>query len=116
MDDNKRNTALIATVVASIFCGLPGLCLCLFGGIFATAGSIPGADIDVFGSSDPGSAIGFGIGMICVSLFLIAIPAGVGFFTLRKKPEDKAINSAPMTSPGFESDPFDNDEPLPPTS
>ena len=117
----KKNGALIATVATTVVCGLPGLCLCLFGGIFATVGTIPGADIDVMGSSDPGSAIGFGVGMICVSLILIAIPAVVGFVTLRKKSEDTAINAAPVASPippvsTVDTDPFSNDDPLPPTS
>jgi len=116
MDASKRNTALIATISTTVLCGLPGLCLCLFGGIFAFAGMIPGSDIDIAGSSDPQAAIGMGVSMLCVSLVLIAIPAAVGFFTLRKKPEDTAINAVPMASPEVQSDPFDNDNPLPPTS
>ena len=114
MDSSKRNTALIATIAATVFCGLPGLCLCFMGAMFAFVGGIPGADIDIAGSSDPQAAIGTGIGMLCVSLIFIAIPVVVGFVTMRKKPE--AINAQSMTSPGAQSDPFGNDDPLPPTS
>jgi hypothetical protein len=28
-----------------------------------------------------------GFGLVCLALILILIPVGVGFFTLRKKPE-----------------------------
>lgn len=116
MDSSKRNTALIATIGTTVLCGLPGLCLCLMGGMFAVVGTIPGADIDVAGSNDPGAAIAMGVGMLCVSLVLIAIPVVVGFVTLRKKPEETAINAVPMTPPVVQNNPFDNDEPLPPAS
>ena len=118
MDSSKRNTALIATIGTTVFCGLPGLCLCLMGGMFAMVGTIPGSDIDIGGSSDPQAAIGMGIGMLCVSLVFIAIPVVVGFVTLRKKPEDTAINATPVASPvsAADTDPFPNDDPLPPPS
>ncbi len=114
MKASQKNTALIATIGTTVLCGLPGLCLCVFGGMFAAVGMIPGSDIDIGGSSDPQAAIGLGVGMLCVSLVLMAIPAGVGFFTLRKKPEDTAINAVPMTNAAIESDPFANDAPTPP--
>ncbi len=107
----NKDTALIATIATSVLCGLPGLCLCLFGGLFASVGAIPGSDIDIAGSSDPKAAIGLGIAMICISLILIAIPAGVGFFTLRKKPENNVINGEGFDPPSVVDDDF-----LPPTS
>ncbi len=118
MNSSNRNTALIATIGTTVLCGLPGLCLCLMGGLFATAGVIPGSDIDIGGSSDPQAAIGLSLGMLCVSLILIAIPIVVGFVTLRKKSEDTAINAEPVVSldSAVDTDPFPNDDPLPPTS
>ena len=115
MNSSNRNTAVIATIGTTVLCGLPGLCLCLFGGMFAFAGGMPGADIDIAGSSDPQAAIGLGVGLLCFSLIFIAIPVVVGFVTLRKKPEDKAINVEPMTA-AEDTDPFPNDDPLPPPS
>ncbi len=106
---DKKTGGLIATIGTTLVCGLPGLCLCLFGGTFAFAGTIPGADIDVGGSSDPKAAMATGIAMLCFSLILIAIPAVVGFFTLRNKPEDGVIDAVPVA-------PYSDDEPLPPAS
>ncbi len=105
----KKNGALIATIGTALACGLPGLCLCFAGGLFATVGMIPGSDIDIAGSSDPQAAITVGISMVCGSLFLIAIPAAVGFFTLRKK-DDGVIDAVPSTPP------YSDDEPIPPAS
>lgn len=83
--DNK-NKGLIATIAAVVLCGCPGLFMCFGGFMFAFVGSIPGADIDINGSSDPASAITLGITLLCVSIIFIAIPVVVGFFTMRKKP------------------------------
>ena len=74
--------------------------MCFMGAMYAFVGSVPGADIDINGSSDPSSAITLGIAMLCVSIIFIAIPIAVGFFTMRKKPE-----AAPS-----------DDQPLPPAS
>lgn len=96
---NNKNKGLIATIAAVVLCGCPGLFMCFGGIMFAFVGSIPGADIDINGSSDPASAITLGITLLCVSIIFIAIPVVVGFFTMRKKP---AATSG--------------DEPLPPVS
>ncbi len=85
MDDKTKG--LIATLATTVLCGLPGLLMLCMGGIFAVAGMIPGAEINVFGSSDPGSAIAMGLGMLCVSVIFIAIPVVVGLKTLRRKEE-----------------------------
>jgi hypothetical protein len=85
---DKRNTSIIATVAATVLCGCPGLFSLCMGAMFAIVSQIPGADIDVFGSSDPTSALYTGIGALCGGLLLIAIPVAVGFFTLRKKPDE----------------------------
>ena len=97
---NNKNTGLIATIAAVVLCGCPGIFMCFMGAMYAFVGSVPGADIDINGSSDPSSAITLGIAMLCVSIIFIAIPIAVGFFTMRKKPE-----AAPS-----------DDQPLPPAS
>ena len=107
---DKKTGGMIATVATTLVCGLPGLCLCLFGGMFSTVGTIPGADIDIGGSNDPAAAIATGLGMLCFSLILIAIPAIVGFFTLRNKGDDQVIDAVPVSSSA------PDDETLPPTS
>ena len=96
---DKRQTGIIATVATALLCGCPGLFAFCWGGLAAAVSFMPGADIDMGGSSDPTAALFAGLGSLCVGILLIAIPVAVGFFMLRKKPE------APVS-----------DEPVPPTS
>ncbi len=92
---DKRQVGLIATVGTALCCGLPGcLSLCM-GGMFAVVGGIPGADIDIGGSSDPTAAIATGIGMLCVGVIAVGIPVVVGFVTLRNKPAE-AVYGGPL--------------------
>jgi len=83
---DKKSAGTIGLIAAILFCGLPGLCGLCFGPLFALIGTIPGSEIDIFGSSEPGSAIGLGIGILCMSVIFMAIPAAVWFFVLRDKP------------------------------
>ena len=95
----KRTVGIIATFVTVLLCGCPGL-VSLFGGIiFAIVSRIPGADIDIFGSNDPASALNFGIGGICLGVFLIVIPLVVGILTLRNKPTPAAGMVVPPNEP-----------------
>jgi len=99
---NNKNTGMIATIAAVLLCGCPGLFLCLFGATSVFASLVPGADINVGGSSDPAAATAMGIGTLCLSIIFIAIPIAVWYFMGRKKPEAAA---APV-----------NNDPLPPAS
>lgn len=83
---NNKNTGIIATIAAVFLCGCPGLFLCIFGAVTAT-GNMP-YNTEVNGVSNSGLLpSSYGIAMLCFALILILIPVGVGFFTLRKKPE-----------------------------
>jgi hypothetical protein len=75
---NNKNTGIIATVAAVLLCGCPGLFLCLFGALTA-------AGQGTFNDASLSPSVGFAL--VCFALILILIPVGVGFFTLRKKPE-----------------------------
>jgi len=97
---DKKTTGIIATVVTVLLCGCPGLFGLCFGSISLIAGFVPGSEIDVFGSSDPQSAMFMGLGTLCGSIIFIAIPIVVGILTLRKKPAP-----APVAGPN---------EPFPP--
>ncbi len=79
----NRNTGLIATIATAILCGCPGLFSCFMGFIFSAVSFMPGADIDVFGSSDPISALLFGLGQVCIGIIFITIPIAVWYFTVR---------------------------------
>jgi hypothetical protein len=88
---DKKTQGIVATVAAVILCGCPGLVGLCSGAIFAFAGVVPGSDIDVFGSSDPSSAITTGIITLCVSVIFIAVPIVVGFLMLRNQSDDDII-------------------------
>ena len=96
---DTKTKGIVSTIAAVVLCGCPGLVMCFFGALSTFVSFVPGADIDVGGSSDPAAATAMGIGALCLSLIFIAIPIAVGFFTLRKKPQVDTIN-----------------EPLPPAS
>ncbi len=80
-----RNTGLIATIATAVLCGCPGLFSCFWGSIASLVSFIPGADIDIGGSSDPMAALVSGLVAIVIGFVLIAIPIAVWFFTLRGK-------------------------------
>ncbi len=82
---DQKTTGIVATVAAVLLCGCPGLFALFMGGMFAIISQIPGADIDMFGSTDPQSALQFGLGGLCLGLLFVAIPVVVGFLTLRKR-------------------------------
>ncbi len=88
----KKTGGIIATVVTALCCGLPGCFSLCFGLISAFASAVPGADIDIGGSSDPTAALMTGIASVCGGIIFIAIPIAVGFFTLRKKPAPAGAN------------------------
>ena len=96
---DTKTKGIVSTIAAVVLCGCPGLVMCFFGALSTFVSFVPGADIDVGGSSDPAAATAMGIGALCLSLIFIAIPIAVGYFTLRKKPEAVITN-----------------EPLPPAS
>ena len=103
-----KNTAIIATVIAAVLCGCPGLLSLCFGLFFSVASQIPGADINVFGSSDPTTALSTGIGMLCVGIIFVVIPIVIGIILLRRKPA-AATSVVDVTPPP-------PDEPIPPAS
>jgi hypothetical protein len=80
---NNKNTSLIATIAAVVLCGCPGLFGLCFGLTSLFASYVPGAQIDVFGSSDPQSATTMGLVTLCLSVIFIAVPIVVWFVTRR---------------------------------
>jgi hypothetical protein len=93
---DKKTIGIISTVGTALTCGCCGLFMCIFGAVTAT-GNMP-YNTEVNGVQSSGMmppAAGFA--MLCLSVILIIIPIAVGFFTLRKKPED-SIGSIPPAS------------------
>ena len=101
---DKKTGGLLATITATLICGLPGLCLCLFGGV--TAAGIMPYETDLNGVAESGVLpSGYGFAMLCLALVFILIPVGVAFFSFRNKPEDGNVDVSPIPN-----------EPIPPTS
>ena len=97
---DKKTIAIIVTVAAIVLCGCPGLFSLLLGGMFALMSFIPGANIDVLGSSDPRSALNFGIGGLCVGMVFVLIAAVAIFFAWRRK-SDTAPNPTDSIPPAI---------------
>lgn len=80
----SRNTNMVATLVATVLCGCPGLFGLCFGATTLLAGFTPGAQIDVFGNTDQASATTMGLLVLCLGLVAVAMPAVVWFATRRR--------------------------------
>lgn len=93
---NKKNKGILATIVTSLLCGCPGLFMGFFGVTSVFVSFVPGANIDVGGSSDPAAATTMGIVFLCLSVIFIAIPIATGFFMLRKKAGDAPASNEPF--------------------
>lgn len=94
---DKKTTAIIVTIVAVLLCGCPGL-FSLFGGaLFALISFIPGAEIDVFGSSDPQAALSFGIGMIVAGLVFVLIALTIILLTWRSRGKAKNTGDSSLS-------------------
>ena len=85
---NNKNTGIIATIAAVVLCGCPGLFLCLFGALTA-------AGQGTFNDQSLSPTVG--VALLCVALIFILVPVGVGFFTLRKKPETTPVEIPPAS-------------------
>jgi len=111
---DKKSTGIIVTVITALLCGCPGLLSMCFGLVFAVVSRIPGAEIDVFGSSDPQSALSTGIGALCLGIVFVAIPIVVGIITLRKKPEAGTVAPQAPVEPVKPVEPIEYVEPAKP--
>lgn len=94
---SQKNRGLIAVIVAVLVCGCPGMFAMFWGSISALVSFMPGAEINIGGSSDPSAALFAGLGAMCVGLLFIAVPVAVGYFGLRKKPDATESEVPPMT-------------------
>ena len=80
----KRTVAIIITVAAVLLCACPGI-TGVFGGILmALISFIPGADIDIMGSSSPRAALNTGIITLVIGV-VFCIIAGVAIYLAWKK-------------------------------
>jgi ABC-type antimicrobial peptide transport system permease subunit len=98
----SKTGAIIGTIAAVLLCGCPGLIACVFGALIAFG--VP-FNTTVNGyTSQQTFPVGYGIGLLCLSIIFVAIPIVVGVLTLRKK---KVVAPADVLPPS---------EPLPPAA
>jgi hypothetical protein len=92
---DKRTLGIILTIVTVLFCGCPGIFICLMGGL--TAAGLGTYTTDVLGTTGVGELpTGYGYGMLCLGLVGIAIPIIIGVVMLRKP---KAVSPADIVPP-----------------
>ena len=79
-----RTLALILTIASALFCGLPGLCMALSGGVIVSS-ALAGPVLPNQG--DP-IAEYVSYGFIGIGLLMVLFTVGVAIFTLRKPKEE----------------------------
>lgn len=85
----NRTIGIIATVLTVLLCGCASLFSCIWG--FTIASGTP-IDVTVNGVTTPETlppTVGYVL--LCLSIIMLLVPAAVGFFTLRKKPESNDV-------------------------
>lgn len=93
---DKKTTGIIATSISAILCGCPGFFGLCLGATSALASFVPGAEIDIFGSSSPRAALSAGMGMLCLGIVFLVVPFIVGWITLRDKSEAVPLPDEPI--------------------
>ncbi len=87
---NNKNVPIIVAVLSTVLCGCPGACSLLFGGLFAAISFIPGAEIDLMGSSDPQAALLFGLTNVCVGAVMVLVATGAIVWAWRARQHSAA--------------------------
>lgn len=81
----NRTIGIIATTVTALLCGCASIFSCVWGFLIATGQPI---NVTTNGITTPQTVSPtIGYVLLCVTLLMILVPVAVGFFTLRKKPE-----------------------------
>ena len=107
----NRNTAIIATVVATLLCGLPGLaCVCL--GLVSIPASFSSRQFSYGDGIQPRAMLGSGIASLIIGAILVLIPIIVALVMFRNRPPSAAVlnvppapSSGPIPPGGYEAPP-----------
>jgi hypothetical protein len=81
----NRTLGIVLTVVTALACGCASIFACGWGFVIASGQPINVTTNNVTTQQTLSPVIGYTL--LCLSLLMILVPVGVGFFTLRKKPE-----------------------------
>jgi hypothetical protein len=95
----NRNIGIIATVVTALACGCASIFSCVWGFIIASGKPINITSNGITTPQTVSPTIGYVL--LCLTVLMILVPVAVGFFTLRKKPEqagETVVDQVPPTS------------------
>ena len=82
----KRTIGIIATTISAFMCGCVSIFSCVWGFIIVSGQPI---DVTSNGVTTPQTlSPTIGYVLLCLTVFMMAVPVAVGFFTLRNKKED----------------------------
>jgi hypothetical protein len=88
---DKKTTGIVLTVISALLCGCPGLFICVMG-----AGIVAGAGTWTFNDQIGSIPSTYGLPIACGGILLVIIPIAVGFFMLRRKPDQTGISNEPL--------------------
>jgi hypothetical protein len=100
---DKRSTAVIAILLTTLVCGLPGIVILCAGMLGVLGVYLPDTDLTFTGNAERIGTLAVLVGIGCLGIAGILIPILVAIFTLRKPPPK------PLT-------PEDLNQPIPPPS
>lgn len=92
----NRTLAIVITVVTALVCGCASIFTCVWGFLIASGTPIDVTNNGVTTPQTLSPAIGYVL--LCLTILMILVPAGVGFFTLRQKPIVDTLNTAPTVT------------------
>jgi hypothetical protein len=87
----NRTIGIIATVATTLICGCASIFSCVWGFIIASGKPIDVTSGGVVTPQTVSPTIGFVL--LCLTALMLLVPVAVGFFTLRKKPEESASHA-----------------------
>ena len=92
----NRTLAIVITVITTLACGCASIFSCVWGFLIASGTPIDVTNNGVTTPQTVSPAIGYVL--LCLTILMILVPAGVGFFTLRQKPIVDTLNTAPTVT------------------
>ena len=98
---DKRTIAVIAILITTFTCGLPGIIILCVGMLGVLGVYLPDAGVTFADNAERTGTLVILVGAACLGIFGILVPILVAIFTLRKSP------SKPLTAE-------DLNQPLPP--
>ena len=90
----NRTLAIVITVVTALLCGCASIFSCVWGFLIASGTPVNVTSNGVTTPQVLSPAIGYTL--LCLTVLMILVPVGVGFFTLRKKTD--AMSELPPAS------------------